>query len=124
MKLECRTKNDPTHGLENTGEYLDGFGNMIYVYAVGNPEVGTKKNRYEKAHQKGSGFGLVTVDTEEKTYQIDCFRFMIDATDGKREKSISWLAGDDPPTGKCWRQYHRMNKTLSTQTPNSHATDT
>ncbi len=73
----------PTHGLENTGEYLDGFGNMIYVYAVGNPEVGTKKNRYEKAHQKGSGFGLVTVDTEEKTYQIDCFRFLIDATDGK-----------------------------------------
>jgi len=73
----------PTHGLENTGEYLDGFGNMIYVYAVGNPEVGTKKNRYEKAHQKGSGFGLVTVDTEEKTYQIDCFRFLIDAADGK-----------------------------------------
>ena len=78
----------PTHGLENTGESLDGFGNMIYVYAVGNPEVGTKKNRYEKAHQKGSGFGLVTVDTEEKTYQIDCFRFMIDATDGKRENQF------------------------------------
>ena len=72
----------PKHGLANTGEYLDGFGNKIYVYAVGNPEVGTKKNRYEKAHQKGSGFGLVTVDTEEKTYQIDCFRFLIDATDG------------------------------------------
>ena len=76
-------QNRPTHGLENTGEYLDGFGNMIYVYAVGNPEVGTKKNRYEKAHQKGSGFGLVTVDTGEKTYQIDCFRFLIDAADGK-----------------------------------------
>ena len=79
----------PTHGLENTGEYLDGFGNMIYVYAVGNPEVGTKKNRYEKAHQKGSGFGLVTVDTEEKTYQIDCFRFLIDAADGKPENQFA-----------------------------------
>lgn len=79
----------PSHGLENTGEYLDGFGNMIYVYAVGNPEVGTKKNRYEKAHQKGSGFGLVTVDTEEKTYQIDCFRFLIDASDGKPDNQFT-----------------------------------
>ena len=79
----------PTHGLENTGEYLDGFGNMIYVYAVGNPEVGTKKNRYEKAHQKGSGFGVVTVDTDEKTYQIDCFRFLIDAGDGKPENQFT-----------------------------------
>ena len=75
-------QNRPQHGLENTGEYLDGLGNKTYVYAVGNPEVGTKKNRYEKAHQKASGFGLVTVDTEAKTYLIESFRFMIDATDG------------------------------------------
>lgn len=79
----------PAHGLKNTGEYLDGFGNMIYVYAVGNPEVGTKKNRYEKAHQKGSGFGLVTIDTEEKTYLIDCFRFLVDASDGKGENQFA-----------------------------------
>lgn len=74
-------RNRPKHGLSNTGEYLDGFGNKIYVYAVGNPKVGTKKNRYEKAHQKGSGFGLVTVDTDAKTYLIDSYRFLIDATD-------------------------------------------
>ncbi|MGI9470224.1 MAG: alkaline phosphatase D family protein [Rubripirellula sp.] len=72
----------PQHGLENTGEYIDGFGNKVYVYAVGNPEVGTKKNRYEKAHQKGSGFGFVTIDTNQKTYFIESFRFLIDATDG------------------------------------------
>ena len=46
------------------------------------PRSATKKNRYEKAHQKGSGFGLVTVDTEAKTYKIESFRFLIDATDG------------------------------------------
>ncbi len=74
--------NRPDHGYENTGEYLDGFGNRVYVYAVGNPEVGTEKNRYDKAHQKGSGFGLVTVDTEKKTYTLDSFRFLVDATDG------------------------------------------
>ena len=76
-------QNRPAHGLPNTGEFRDGFNNHVYVYAVGNPEVGTKKNRYEKAHQKGSGFGLITVDTKKKTYKMDCFRFSIDATDGK-----------------------------------------
>ena len=76
-------QNRPRHGHDNTGEYLDGFGNKVYVYAVGNPEVGTEKNRYDKAHQKGSGFGLVTVDTQAKTYKLEAFRFLIDATDGK-----------------------------------------
>ena len=76
-------ENRPQHGLGNTGEYLDGFGNKVYVYAVGNPEVGTEKNRYDKAHQKGSGFGMVTIDTAASTYKIDSFRFKIDATDGQ-----------------------------------------
>ncbi len=79
-QLDLSYKNRPDHGLPNTGEYLDGFGNLVYVYAVGNPEVGTKKHRYEKAHQKGSGFGLVTIDIERKTYQVEAFRFLVDAT--------------------------------------------
>lgn len=73
----------PEHGLPHTGEYVDGFGNFVYVYAVGNPQVGRARNRYERAHEKGSGFGLVTFDTEKKTYFIESFRFLIDATDGK-----------------------------------------
>lgn len=75
-------ENRPEHGLPDTGEYLDGFGNKIYVYAVGNPEVGTADHRYERAHQKGSGLGLVTIDPVAKTYRIDAFRFRVDATDG------------------------------------------
>ncbi|MCB1207566.1 MAG: alkaline phosphatase D family protein [Verrucomicrobiae bacterium] len=75
--------NRPAHGLPDTGEYFDGFGNEVYVYAVGNPVVPTAKNRYEKAHEKGSGFGLVTVDTEARTYLCESFRFLVDATDGK-----------------------------------------
>jgi alkaline phosphatase D len=81
-------QNRPKHGHDNTGEFLDGFGNKVYVYAVGNPEVGSNKNRYELAHQKASGFGLVTIDTEAKTYHLDCFRFLIDATDGKPENQF------------------------------------
>lgn len=70
--------NRPAHGLPQTGEYTDGLGNLTYVYAVGNPEVPTATHRYEKAHQKGSGFGFVTIDTQAKTYHIDCYRFLID----------------------------------------------
>jgi phosphodiesterase/alkaline phosphatase D-like protein len=76
-------KNRPKHGLANTGEYIDGFGNKVYVYAVGNPEVASKRNRYERAHQKGSGFAMVTIDTKAKTYTVESFRFLIDPTDGK-----------------------------------------
>ncbi|MEM9282544.1 MAG: alkaline phosphatase D family protein [Verrucomicrobiota bacterium] len=81
-------ENRPSHGLPNTGEYFDGFGNPVYVYAVGNPEVGTEEHRYDLAHQKASGFGLVTIDTEKKTYLCECFRFLIDATDGNPENQF------------------------------------
>ena len=73
----------PSHGHANTGEFLDGFGNKVYVYAVGNPEVGKAPNRYDKAHQKGSGFGFITFDPAKKTYLVESFRFLIDPTDGK-----------------------------------------
>lgn len=76
-------ENRPQHGLANTGEFIDGFGNKVYVYAVGNPEPASEKNRYDLAHQKGSGFGLVLIDPEKKTYTLNSFRFLVDATDGK-----------------------------------------
>lgn len=78
--------NRPAHGLPNTGEYIDGLGNKAYVYAIANPVKDYRQgggDRYDLAHRKASGFGLVTVDTEAKTYTLDCFRFLIDATDGK-----------------------------------------
>ncbi|MEZ6057937.1 MAG: alkaline phosphatase D family protein [Planctomycetaceae bacterium] len=87
-ELNMPHEHRPAHNLPNTGEFIDGLGNKAYVYAVGNPEVGQKKHRYELAHQKGSGFGLVTIDTEKKTYHIESFRFLIDATDGKPENQF------------------------------------
>ena len=84
MRLAWKHENRPAHGLDNTGEFLDGFSNKAYVYAVGNPVGGGKpQNRYESAHKRASGFGLVTVDSEKRTYTMDSFRFNIDATDGK-----------------------------------------
>lgn len=80
--------NRPKHGRAHTGEYLDGFGNKVYVYAVGNPVVGKAPNRYEKAHEKGSGFGFITFNTVEKTYFIESYRFLIEPTDGKPENQF------------------------------------
>jgi phosphodiesterase/alkaline phosphatase D-like protein len=74
-------QNRPSHGLPQTGEFLDAFGNKMYVYAVGVPEVGQSKNRYVKAHEKGSGFGFITFDTEKLTYIMDAYRFLIDVND-------------------------------------------
>lgn len=74
--------NRPAHGIEQTGEYKDSFGNNIYVYAVANPEVGQSSNRYVKAHEKGSGFGVIHFDTEAKTYHTEAYRFLIDIEDG------------------------------------------
>lgn len=82
-ELAISHANRPRHGLPHTGEFLDGFGNQVYVYAVGNPEVGKAPNRYDRAHEKGSGFGFITFDTGKKTYTIESFRFLIDPTDGK-----------------------------------------
>lgn len=81
-ECEMPHENRPGHGIPHTGEYLDGLGNKTYVYAVGNPDAASEKNRYKLAHQKGSGFGFVTIDTEKKTYYIESYRFLIDATDG------------------------------------------
>ena len=73
----------PKHGLAHPGEYLDGFGNKVYDYAGGNPEVGKAPNRYDRAHETGSGFGFITFDPVKKTYTLDSFRFLIEPTDGK-----------------------------------------
>src|SRR5690606_15895966 len=46
--LKSPPKDRPAHGLPNTGSYEDVFGNINYVYAVGNPEDEFSTiNRYE-----------------------------------------------------------------------------
>ena len=83
-------RNRPRHGLGDTGEFRDGLGNRVYVYAVGNPEVGVERNPYRLAHQKSSGFGLVTIDLEAKTYRIEAFRFLSTADAGDNAQFPGW----------------------------------
>ncbi|MGV3640775.1 MAG: alkaline phosphatase D family protein, partial [Adhaeribacter sp.] len=69
----------PAHGLPNTGLYQDGFGNHNFIYAVGTPKDNfANKNRYIRAQNKASGFGLVTLDPAERTIKMEAFRFLAD----------------------------------------------
>jgi alkaline phosphatase D len=69
----------PAHGLPNTGLYQDIFGNLNYIYAVGNPlDNYQNKNRYLRAQNKSSGFGLITFDTDNQTIKMEAFRFLAD----------------------------------------------
>jgi len=71
--------NRPEHGLPNTGLYKDIFGNNNFVYAVGNPlDNFQNKNRYLKAQNKASGFGIITFDTAVRTIKMEAFRFLAD----------------------------------------------
>jgi alkaline phosphatase D len=73
----------PEHGYPNTGKYEDSFGNKNYVYAVGNPGTITvdRENRYNNAQIRVSGFGFVTFDQNERTIEIDSWRFLADVED-------------------------------------------
>ncbi|MGV3503565.1 MAG: alkaline phosphatase D family protein [Adhaeribacter sp.] len=69
----------PAHGLPHTGLYQDGFGNHNYIYAVGNPKDNfAHKNRYLRAQNKASGFGLITLDPAARTIKMEAFRFLAD----------------------------------------------
>lgn len=47
------------------------------------------ENRYIEAHEKGSGFGFITFDTDAKTYTIEAFRFLVDAANASQDDQFS-----------------------------------
>ncbi len=72
-------RNRPDPGLPNTGDYLDGFGNKMSVYAIGNPAPKNRQPLLELLHDKSSGYGLVHFNKSDKTIKIECFRLLFDA---------------------------------------------
>lgn len=83
--------NRPSHNFENSGEYLDGLGNKVYVYNASNPIGNFREGggtRYDRSHRKASGFGVITIDSQAKTYTMDCYRFLCDVSDGKKSNQF------------------------------------
>jgi hypothetical protein len=70
-------KNRPAHGNPNTGEYVDAFGNLNYVYAIGNPvDFKQVPNRYELAQVKTSGYAMVILDPATRNITMESWRFL------------------------------------------------
>lgn len=67
----------PDHGHDNTGRYMDAFGNKNYVYAIGNPgkKPDNSESRYNKASMRSSGFGMITFDQKTRNIHLDAWRF-------------------------------------------------
>ena len=85
--LDIRYDNRP-HDLANTGEYTDGFGNLMYVRAVGNPPVkhgapSEAPGAYKKAHRKASGFGIARFDKDKRTITTEAYTFFAGLRHGK-----------------------------------------
>ena len=76
------TATDPK-GLPNTGEYKDGFGNKVSVYAVGNPAAKNRKGRILTLHDKASGYGIVRFNQAKQTITMECWRLLFDASNSK-----------------------------------------
>ncbi len=72
-------ENRPAHNLPNTGEYRDPFGHPSYVYAIGNPKEETRDpNRYQRAQNCSSGYGLIHFDQNNRTIKVEAIRFLAD----------------------------------------------
>jgi hypothetical protein len=56
---------------KNTGNFGDGFGNKMTVYAVGNP---VQTNREPGLiYDRATGYGMVIFDKKERTMRIECW---------------------------------------------------
>jgi hypothetical protein len=79
-------KGRPDHQLPNTGHYKDAFGNLNFIYAVGNPGKREQApDRYKTAQLKASGYGIVEFDQHERTIFCDAIRFLADAETPRTE---------------------------------------
>ena len=90
--VKAKFTDRPAHGMPNTGNYKDVFGNTNYIYAVGNPRDDYQNpNRYKRAQNKSSGFGLITFNTAERTITMDALRFLAGKEyPGEEDRFAGW----------------------------------
>ena len=118
--LDLPVRNRPEHGLPNTGEYKDAFGNYNYVYAVGNPgDYHKVEDRYEFENSKSSGLGFVVFDTDSRDITIESWKMCggqhpgwphtINQLDNYGREAAGWLPtleilGDADPVLELYEQ--------------------
>lgn len=84
-------QNRPAPGLPNTGEYRDGFGNLVTVYGIGNPALTNRPGPENTGHDKSSGHGMVYFDPAKQTITMECWRLQFDADNPKKgDQFLGW----------------------------------
>jgi hypothetical protein len=63
---------------ENTGDFLDHFGNPMTVLAVANGAVKPRPALLEQLHDRTSGLGLVRFDKQRRTITFECWPLLAD----------------------------------------------
>ena len=90
-KLGWPVVDRPAHGNPNTGSYRDGFGNLNYIYAVGNPDkIKRHENRYKMADLRSSGFGIIRFNLQSRDITAEAYRFLSKRTDGDYQQFPGW----------------------------------
>jgi hypothetical protein len=90
-KLGWPVVHRPAHGNPNTGYYQDGFGNLNYIYAVGNPDVINRhENRYKQADLRSSGYGIIRFNLKTRDITAEAYRFLSKKADGEFQQFPGW----------------------------------
>lgn len=81
-EMNIPVRNRPEHDLPNTGQYRDVFGNLNYVYAIGNPgNFDGIAERYRSQNEKSAGFGFVEFNKETRDIKLESWHFLSDISD-------------------------------------------
>ncbi len=78
--------------LEHTGDYHDGFGNKLTMYAYSNPygrtgALGTKDNPFAGG---AAGFGIIRFNKRDRTITAECWPRNVDITDPATKQYPGW----------------------------------
>ncbi len=71
----------------HTGEYVDGFGNLMTVMAVANPPAETTE---DKLTSRATGWGVIVFDKQKRTITFNCWPRRGDITSPKSKQYPGW----------------------------------
>jgi alkaline phosphatase D len=71
-----------------TGEYEDGFGNLITVHAVSNPFYSGKKP--SKLYDRATGYGIIRLERNTRDITFECWPRWVDPADKSSKQYPGW----------------------------------
>ena len=72
---------------EYAGQFADGFGNKLTVWAVANP---SPEENHDKLTTRAAGFGVVRFNKPKRTMTIECWPRNADVTDPETKQYPGW----------------------------------